>query len=338
MGAIVLAVGALLGWLAVAFLHYSDSQDRQLARGVSALDSLTLVCVLAHFTFLLWTFGHLKTLQSAEREYKQQAEKYNERGEKISADNAKIAASAERIATETTKAERLRNDSIYQARKAAEAGARIPGSRTAPVAAVAPALTTAQIELEKPPKPAEASAAFLTRWDFWIRATNLAELLLAAATLIYIRNRSAATNTPTSAPVTSPVYSGVTARTPAVAALLRQRQTQTHVSFPAPVSSTQRQTPTQTHVSSTFNREGLRLLRESLKDISFGLRGISFKADVKPAEGCVWIRAMQAVSGTQQTLYSTRATLEILDDAMTMQRDAYRERLERFLRQNGFQI
>jgi hypothetical protein len=40
----------------------------------------------------------------------------------------------------------------------------------------------------------------------------------------------------------------------------------------------------------------------------------------------------------QQTLYSTRATLEILDDATTMQRDAFRDRLERFLRQNGFQI
>src|SRR5262249_53392111 len=38
MGAIVLAVGALLGWLAIAFLHYSDSTDRRLARGVSLLD------------------------------------------------------------------------------------------------------------------------------------------------------------------------------------------------------------------------------------------------------------------------------------------------------------
>src|SRR5215470_1512287 len=45
MGAIVLAVGALLGWLGVAFMHYSDSHDRQLARGVSALDIVTLVCV-----------------------------------------------------------------------------------------------------------------------------------------------------------------------------------------------------------------------------------------------------------------------------------------------------
>lgn len=158
---------------------------------------------------------------------------------------------------------------------------------------------------------------------------NCGELLLACLTLILIRNVSARSNSP----VMTPVLPSITTRTPAVAAPLRQPQTKTHVSFP---SSQQRKTPAKTHVS--FNPEGLRLLRETLRDISFRLKGVSFKADVKPAEGCVWIRAMQAVSGTQQTLYSTRATFEILDDAMTMQRDAYRERLERFLRQNGFQI
>src|SRR5215831_7529191 len=82
MGAVLLAVGALLAWLGVAFMHYSDSTDRSLARGVSLLDSITLVCVLAHFTFLLWTFGHLRTLQSAEAEYKATALVYNERAEK----------------------------------------------------------------------------------------------------------------------------------------------------------------------------------------------------------------------------------------------------------------
>lgn len=186
MVAIVLAVGALLGWLAVAFMHYSDSHDRQLARGVSALDSVTLVCVLAHFTFLLWTFGHLRELQRAEGEYKAAALAYNERAERKSADNARIAASAERIAAETTKAERLRNDSAYQLRKAAEAGRGIslPRPRTTP-GVTAPTLATAPIELERPHAPAESSTAFLTRWDFWIRAANLAELLLAATTLIY---------------------------------------------------------------------------------------------------------------------------------------------------------
>src|SRR5262245_618915 len=132
MGAVVLAVGALLGWMAVAFMHYSDSTDRSLARGVSLLDSITLVCVLAHFTFLLWTFGHLRTLQSAEAKYETAAATYNAKAEKVSTDNAAIARSAERIAVETTKAERLRNDTAYQQRKAAEAGARLPGRRPQP--------------------------------------------------------------------------------------------------------------------------------------------------------------------------------------------------------------
>jgi len=33
-----------------------------------------------------------------------------------------------------------------------------------------------------------------------------------------------------------------------------------------------------------------------------------------------------------------KARLSILDDAMTMSRDAYRDRVERFLRQNGFDL
>ena len=35
---------------------------------------------------------------------------------------------------------------------------------------------------------------------------------------------------------------------------------------------------------------------------------------------------------------STKASLTILDDAMKMEREAFRERLEKFLRQAGFEI
>jgi hypothetical protein len=100
------------------------------------------------------------------------------------------------------------------------------------------------------------------------------------------------------------------------------------------VSSQQRQTQTQTHAS--FNPEGLRILREVLRDIAFHLHGMSFKVDVRG--NAVWIRMMEANQGTQQTVASAKAKLEILDDALTMQRDAYRERLERFLKSNGFSI
>jgi hypothetical protein len=89
-----------------------------------------------------------------------------------------------------------------------------------------------------------------------------------------------------------------------------------------------------THESSTF--EGLKPLRDALKDISFRLAGFSFKSHVK--DDAVWIRMMKARSGTQETVATAKATLEILDDAVKMERTAFRERLERFLKSNGFEL
>lgn len=89
-----------------------------------------------------------------------------------------------------------------------------------------------------------------------------------------------------------------------------------------------------THES--FDSAGLTRLREALKDISFRLAGFSFKSHVK--DDAVWIRMMKANRGTQETVASAKATLEILDDAVSMEREAFRERVERFLIQNGFQI
>jgi hypothetical protein len=196
MGGIVLAVGALLAWLGVGALHYSDEVvDAQLARGVSALDSATLLFVVAHFCFLLWVYGHLATLQNAENSYKVEAEKFNAKAEAVSQDNVKIAEAARAIAAEATKAERLKNDTAYQTRKAAEAGARLPSrSASASASAIAPSLSTAPIQLERPKAPEESSTKFLSEWDKWIRATNFGEILLAVITLIYIRNRSAKFN------------------------------------------------------------------------------------------------------------------------------------------------
>jgi len=321
-GSLTVVAGVLVLWTLVGTLHYSDSEDSQLARGVSLLDSITLICVLAHFTFLLWTFGHLRTLQSAEAKYEAQAERYNAKAEKISADNTKIAADARQIAIENRKAERLRNDTACQLRKAAQSGAKV---QTGPSAAgIAPALSTAPIELEKPTKPDESSERFLTRWDFWIRAANLAELLLAAATLIYIRNRSAKTNSPTSAPsMNFDNLLSVAARTPAVTPAFRK----THASY-------QQEKTQKTHASYDF--EGLKKLREALKDISFRLPGHCFKVDVRG--DAVWIRMVRANNSTQETIASAKAKLDILDDAVRMERGAFRERLERFLTENGFDL
>src|SRR6266545_153053 len=86
IGSITLAVGALVAWLCVGALHYSDSRDARLARGVSLLDSISLCFVIAHFCFLLWAQGHLLTIQANEAEYKAAAVAYNEKAEKVSID------------------------------------------------------------------------------------------------------------------------------------------------------------------------------------------------------------------------------------------------------------
>ena len=106
IGSITLAVGALVAWLCVGTLHYSDSRDARLASGVSLLDSASLCFGVTHFCFLLWAQGHLLTLQSQEADYKAAAT-YNEKAEKISGDNVRIAEEITKAARETAKAERL---------------------------------------------------------------------------------------------------------------------------------------------------------------------------------------------------------------------------------------
>ncbi|MGH9877731.1 MAG: hypothetical protein ACRD5H_08840, partial [Nitrososphaerales archaeon] len=88
--------------------------------------------------------------------------------------------------------------------------------------------------------------------------------------------------------------------------------------------------------------DGLAALREALSDISFYHPKMSFKAYIKPdapkTPDHVLIRAMLAREGTQETSHSSKAKLSILADALTMERGAFIERLERFLRSNGFEV
>jgi hypothetical protein len=97
---------------------------------------------------------------------------------------------------------------------------------------------------------------------------------------------------------------------------------------------TKKKDAAKTHAS--FNSEGLRSLREALRDISFRLHKFSFKVDIRGE--AVWIRMVYARSGTQETAHSVRAKLSILDDAVNMERNAFRERLEQFLKESGFEI
>src|SRR5262249_11056148 len=107
IGAIMVSVGALLCWLCVGTLHCSGSRHAPLARGVSALDSLTLCFVVAHFCFLLWVQGRLLTLQSQEARYEAGASAFNQKAEKISGDNVRIAEAGAAAAREATKTARL---------------------------------------------------------------------------------------------------------------------------------------------------------------------------------------------------------------------------------------
>src|SRR5262245_52692655 len=90
MGTIFLAIGLLVAWLAVCGLHYSTVGNRSLARGVSALDSASLLFVVGHCCFLLYVYGHLHTLQAAEADYKIAAETYNKSAQSVQADNKQI--------------------------------------------------------------------------------------------------------------------------------------------------------------------------------------------------------------------------------------------------------
>ena len=319
-GPVMLSVGALVAWLCVCALHYSDSSNRQLARGVSAVDSAALLFVVIHFAGLLYIYGHHRALRSAEARYEAAAEKFNAEAKQVSGDNVKIAEAAQAIAKEQTKAEKLRNDTAYQQRKAAEAGRGISLPRSRPAQVPQTALATSAVELERPTKPEESSTRFLTRWDWAVRAANCAELLLAVLTLILIRNVSAKTNSAVdiSLPMGNFFSTGVY-RSP--------------LSTPALKQPTQKET-TKNHGS--FEPRGLKELREALRDISFRLHGLSFKSAIRG--DAVWIYLMKANHGTQEAVASAKSKLSILDDALKMERNAFRERLENFLRQNGFEL
>ena len=333
-GPIMLSVGALVAWLCVGALHYSDSTDRKLARGVSAIDSFALIFVVVHFSGLLYVYGHHRTLRSAETKYEAQAAKFNEDANRVQDANVKIAEAAQAIARETTKAEKLRNDTAYQQRRAAEAGLRAarPSAKAEAALAVRPALATSAVELERPVKPAESSAAFLTKWDWLIRAANCAELLLACLTLILIRNVSAKSNAPTTTqPQELPSVFTQAYRSPVARPAFTKTTTQSDT---VSRQSVERKETTQDDTARL--REGLKVLRETLRDIAFYTPGTHYKCDLKP--DCVWIRQMTSDAGIQRTGHGAKARHSILRSALKMDAETFRYHVEAWLRENGFQV
>src|SRR6266511_2437648 len=100
MGTVLVGVGALLAWLGVGALHYSDSTDPHLSRGVAILDSITLLFVVAHFSFLMWVYGHLSTLKNAEADHKVAVDRYNAEARSVQVGNEKIVESVASVPPE----------------------------------------------------------------------------------------------------------------------------------------------------------------------------------------------------------------------------------------------
>jgi len=358
IGAIMLSVGALLAWLCVGTLHYSDSRDARLSRGVSLLDSVTLCFVIGHFCFLLWAQGHLLTLQSQEAKYEASVIMYNGGAERISSDNVRIAEAI-------TKAERLRNDTAYQLRRAAETGNLKRARAGRGVLDQSSSLSTSPIELAKPQKPEDTSAAFLTRWDAWIRAANFGELILAAVTLIYIRNRSAKFNHTASVKAAAHGVQMIEAGERALR-LLPDGERETTEStealaeapkiveqddiFPSeldasdreaqrnPAFRQERQADTQiaTTVATSATDErlpALSALRHHLRVIAFHSPNRWFKCDL--IDGGVWIRMCERRAGREVTIAKTKQSDKLF---AAINRPDFRARLVGELIRQGFPV
>jgi hypothetical protein len=317
MGAVLLGVGALLAWLGVGALHYSDSSDARLSRGVAILDSITLLFVAAHFSFCLWVYGHLITLQKAEAQYRTDIEKFNAEAKAVNESNAKIAEALDRAAAAQKERAKIEADTAYQLRKAAERGARIKrdsGGITANI-------SMAPVELAKPPAPPkDSSTDYLTRWDSSIRLANFGELALAIFTLIFIRIRSSRTNSPRDEDFPSEIDADVVRDDRTGRRLDRTRK-----------SDSERQSLISG--DSGTRKAALKLLREHLKQIAFYHPGLWFKADL--IHGGVTIRLFKRDHGHEIMVARTDQSDKLL---AAVDRPDFRDRLLGELIYQGFPL
>jgi hypothetical protein len=220
---------------------------------------------------------------------------------------------------------KIEADAAYQYRKASERGVKI----TSQSSGITANISMAPVELAKPPSPpADSSAAYLTRWDSAIRLANFGELALAIFTLIFIRVRSSLTNSPVDEEF--PAELDVENRPPTRRSNLGSKTT-TSGDIVDDTRDHRKTTPDDTGA-------GFRRLREALKLIAFANPPGHFKVDLSKKGDYLIIRHMESNRGDESTTHSCRARLSLLDDAVSMPREAFRDRLKRFLRENDFEI
>lgn len=120
----------------------------------------------------------------------------------------------------------------------------------------------------------------------------------------------------------------VSARTPARRPELAPKMT-TPDDIVDDTHSQQKTTPAAKH-------PGLARLRETLRLIAFASGPCHYKVDLK--DKYIIIRRMVSRRGDVATTHSVRAKLTLLDAALSMEPGAFRTKLERFLRENNFEI
>jgi hypothetical protein len=320
----LLAASAIVGWIAIGCLHYSDAKHGRMASGVSALDSATLLFVIGHFCFVVYILGHSWILRGAEADYKAALEKHNATALEMQTGNEKITEALRQAADAQKERAKIEQDTAYQYRQAAKHGAKIKTERGGGITAN---IELAKVELAPPPKaPEDSQAGFLTRWDALVRITNFGELILAAITLIFIRNWTAKSNAPARRDDDEfPAEIDASSRSGRNQSNLRSDADNTTI---ATQSDTERR--------SVATQDGLAILRDTLSDLAFTRTGRWFKCDLRHDH--VLVRLNYRDQGRERTERSTRAKLSILTDAITMERSAFIERLRKFLNQNGFEL
>jgi hypothetical protein len=318
MGSVLLGVGALLCWLGVAFLYYSDGSDRRLAGGVAILDSVTLCFAVAHFAFLMWVYGHLSTLQNAEKAYAVVIAKHNADAQALQESNARIADAIQKAADARERTAKIEQDVAYQYRQAAKHGAKIKRE----AGGINANIEMGKVELAKPPDPPkDSSADYLTRWDSTIRLANFGELVLAVATLIFIRVRTSRTNTPAEEDFPDEIEAGITQDDRSGRRLSQTRK-----------SGSRRQPPAAAILGD--RRAALEKLREHLGVIASYCPGYWLRADLL-AGGGVLIRMSHRVNGFEEQAASTRQSDKLLT---SVDRPDFLKRLVDELIHQGFPI
>jgi hypothetical protein len=163
---------------------------------------------------------------------------------------------------------------------------------------------------------------------FWIMAGELGLYGLSAFTLFAIAKLVDDDDEPEPKEEEFPASLDVQKQSPAKRSNLAPKTTTSNDTIDD-TRNHKKTTPDDTH-------PGFKALRETLKLIAFANPPGHFKVDLSKKGDYLIIRHMESNRGDEATTHSVRARLSILDDAQTMPREAFKARVERLLRQNGF--